>query len=847
MSPNRSRLARIAALLVLALPISTFAVVALASGEDASEASGAEAATRVKELTGRATAISNTYLLENGALETELFQVPVNYRDEAGNWISIDEELTELPSGAVTNGANSFDVLLPDDLNESPIRVSLDEEWVSERPVGVQTSSADLGQDGVASYSAEGGSADFEFTGLANGLKESIELMGPAAPSTYHFQVDASAGVVPALADDGSVAFRDQDDSLIAEMPAPFMVDDSGIQAPPAAIHYTLEDAEGNWELAIEADPDWLHAEDRSWPVVIDPSVTVPAPALDCIIATTSESEQCGTGGFSYLVSKANYPTSGPDTFARSLLRFNLSGIPSTASITSATIGLYSAKTASNVTKVDMYDVSRSWDKEVTWKYSSKKKPDWWEKEGGDYGKYLPTPASLTPAQRGGSQPGWWNFTSPDLPWLVQRQRGGYGVANSGFLLKQTDETPRVCCFERRVEWESSAGTNKPFLSVQYLSPASADSLVSSPTDGVKSAKRFVLTSAWDHSNVEGVKFQYRINDQPPPSDPKKPQIPTMPWTDIPTSQVIDGDSQTISWPIGVDIDDRKTEPLYWDPTSLIGTKADAKFQIRAVLSGSPGASGYTKPVEVELDRQQGGPKDAMTSMGPGSVDLLTGNFTIFRRDVSIPGFNSSLTFSRSISSADPSANPTGVLGPGWVPSSSVEVTDNTGWRSLKIESSTFQEEGEAFTYKWASLKGAGGSSYEFEEDEAGKFQTPPELAGNVLYRLSATEIAFTDPAGNRTVFSNNGAGDEYRRSQSPRPAEKATRPGWSMNCSPKVRDDCAESSHPMFQASPAQKKPRRPPPGAGSSSSPTSRPRNGVRQKAQVNAFQGSGTTPQA
>jgi RHS repeat-associated protein len=31
-----------------------------------------------------------------------------------------------------------------------------------------------------------------------------------------------------------------------------------------------------------------------------------------------------------------------------------------------------------------------------------------------------------------------------------------------------------------------------------------------------------------------------------------------------------------------------------------------------------------------------------------------------------------------------------------------------------------------------------------------------------VLYRLNSTEIAFTDPEGNRTVFSNNGAGNEY-------------------------------------------------------------------------------------
>ena len=46
-----------------------------------------------------------------------------------------------------------------------------------------------------------------------------------------------------------------------------------------------------------------------------------------------------------------------------------------------------------------------------------------------------------------------------------------------------------------------------------------------------------------------------------------------------------------------------------------------------------------------------GGPKDATASIGPGSVDLLTGNFSISKTDVSIPAFNSALEFSRTFSS----------------------------------------------------------------------------------------------------------------------------------------------------------------------------------------------------
>lgn len=731
----------------------------IASGEGDDDSTGASApepsATPIRELTDRRTATSRTFELSNGQLEARLYEVSVNYRNRVGDWKAIDEGLTRLPDGALANGANSFDVRLPEDLNEAPIRVTLGDEWVSEMPLGVETAAADLQQDGTASYPAAGGSAAFQFDGLANSLKESIELAGPASPSTYRFRIDASAGVVPRLAEDGSVAFRDRGGALVAEMPAPSMADSAGTQAPPSAIHYSLGGKKGgSWELAVEADPEWLQTEDRSWPVVIDPTVKVPSPALDCIIATTTENQMCGTAGYSYLTSKANYPSAGEDTFARTLLRFNPTpAIPANAYLTSATIGLYSAKTATNITRVDMYDVSRSWESGGTWRFwgnDHHTHPDKeWVTKGGDFGKYMPTPTSLTPAERGGSGAGWWSFSSPQLTWLVQRWLEN-AVPNNGVLLKLADETPRVCCFERRVEWESSAGIQKPYLSVQYIEPAPAGSKITSPSDGTKTAKRFLLTSAWEHSGVSGVTFQY-MTDQG--------------WREIPAGQVINDKNQTVTWPVAVEPADRETKPLYWDASSLTGTNTSAKLQIRALLTGSPGAGGYTKPVSAEVNKDTGGPKDATAPLGPGSVNLLTGNFSISRTDVSIPAFNSTLEFSRSFNSREAEVESTGVLGPGWKPASPVEEAGGSSWTKLVLKEETEEfEEGETFTYKWAELTHAEGGVLAFEDNGSGQYITPPEMSGYVLYRNPTTgNIEFTDPEGNRTVFSNFGSGgSEY-------------------------------------------------------------------------------------
>jgi RHS repeat-associated protein len=746
-------------LLVLILLI---AFSGLAVAEEASTPNP-EAAGEAVELPGKRTATSNTFELADGTLETQLFQTPVNYRDEDGDWQPIEQELQEAASGAVTNGDNSFDVYLPEDLDQAPIRVSVDDTWVSEAPIGLDTEPAELQADGTASYADDGAAASLDYVGLANGLKETINLRDSSAPASYHFKLEASAGVTPTLLEDGSVEFRDGDEEVVAEMPPPMMIDDVEAAAPEGAVHYSLKaDGPQRWQITVEADTQWLADPDRVWPVSIDPSLTVPMPELDCVLISVDQLSRCGSSGFSYLLDKANYPSSGPDEYGRSLLRFSLASIPKTAALTSATVGLYSAKTATNVTKVDMYDVSKIWTGGVTWGASDGKHA--WAAPGGEFGKYMPTPTSLTTAERGGTGPGWWNFSSPELTWLAQRWITK-AVPNNGLLLKLSNEVPHVCCFERRVEWESSASTNKPYLAVQYNLPASADSKVSSPTDGTKTAKRFILTSAWDHSNVEGVKFQYRISKKLPPREVGRPEIPGTPWADIPTGQVLDQSNQNVSWPIGVDIDDRSTEPLYWSAREVVGTTTPkSNIQVRAILSGAPGASGYTKPVEVEVDKVIGGTKDTTAPVGPGLVDLLTGNFTVSRGDVSIPGFNSSLSFSRSFSSAEANVNLTGVLGPGWQPSSPVEMSNAAGWQKLILESNTEEiSEGETETFEWASLKpGRGGAELRFDEDESGKFETPPEVSGTVLYRLNANEIAFTDPGGNRTIFSNNGSGNEY-------------------------------------------------------------------------------------
>ena len=246
---------------------------------------------------------------------------------------------------------------------------------------------------------------------------------------------------------------------------------------------------------------------------------------------------------------------------------------------------------------------------------------------------------------------------------------------------------------------------------------------------------------------MTGVTFQYKDNYYG--------------WTDIPANQVIDSNNQNVTWPYPVTgTGDRKSRPLYWNALeSVFPSEIEKKFQIRAVLSGDPGADGFTPPVEAEIQKMIGGPKDATASIGPGSVDLLTGNFSISKTDVSIPAFNSALEFSRTFSSRTSGAASNGPPRNRLRPSAPVEFAGGSAWASVVTQSLT--EEGE--TFKWAELSDPAGGVISFEEDEAGKFITPAEISGFALFRNTGTgNIELTDPDGNKTVFSNNGSGNVY-------------------------------------------------------------------------------------
>ncbi|HET7445015.1 MAG TPA: LamG-like jellyroll fold domain-containing protein [Solirubrobacterales bacterium] len=286
---------------------------------------------------------------------------------------------------------------------------------------------------------------------------------------------------------------------------------------------------------------------------------------------------------------------------------------------------------------------------------------------------------------------------------------------------------------------------------------APAGAKLTSPSDGTRSARRFKLAASWTNTGVKGVIFQYLY--------------PGKGWINLPAAKVTNAKGEAVKWPVAVKAGAQKSEPLYWDapdeekfPATVVG------FQMRAVLTAATGGGGFTDPAEVVLNRNLGGPKDAVANVGPGSVDLLTGNLSVGRTDAAISGF-SALEFARSFNSREPKAEEKGPLGPGWIPGAPVESAGESAWVSVKeVEETEFfeeeNEEGEIetvpYTYRYALVTGLEGVEVPFEIDGSGNYVTPPDLTGWSLVRLNGNEVALTESGGTRTVFYNGGAGSEY-------------------------------------------------------------------------------------
>jgi hypothetical protein len=161
---------------------------------------------------------------------------------------------------------------------------------------------------------------------------------------------------------------------------------------------------------------------------------------------------------------------------------------------------------------------------------------------------------------------------------------------------------------------------------------------VTSPTPEQRT-QRFLTLGAIGPPAATGVRFQYQLPG-------------TTIWTDIPTGQVTLAGAQVASWPVATVADAtaaRAPANLVWDVRATM-SNVDGPITVHAVLT-SDTSSWTTDAITATLDQKAFGDSYATDDIGPGSVSLLTGNYSVSATDASIAAWGSDATISRTFNS----------------------------------------------------------------------------------------------------------------------------------------------------------------------------------------------------
>ncbi|MBR5488527.1 MAG: DNRLRE domain-containing protein, partial [Firmicutes bacterium] len=116
-----------------------------------------------------------------------------------------------------------------------------------------------------------------------NSLKEYILVNQKQDSYHYDFLLNLE-NLVPEQKEDGRILLKDPEtEEAVYEIPAGYMTDAAGAYSEAVAMELMEGPAEGTWILRIAADYDWMNAEERVFPVQIDPTISHTLEADNCV------------------------------------------------------------------------------------------------------------------------------------------------------------------------------------------------------------------------------------------------------------------------------------------------------------------------------------------------------------------------------------------------------------------------------------------------------------------------------------------------------------------------------------------------------------------------------------
>jgi YD repeat-containing protein len=433
-------------LMLLVLVAAGFVGLALDGARSAADSSAGQDAPEVRRalddaladavpVASMATASSKTYRRPDGTFVTRVFA----QKADAAARLKATADGFEASAGEVDA---SFPATLAD-----PVRIGQGADWVS---LQLRDGAGQGQADGsTITYADALPSASLEYTVSSGAVGEEIHLSGDRAPSSFVFDVRASAGVRAEKERNGTISLTNADGQRVFGLsPSYAYADRSRQDTEPVDTESHVID--GGWRITLSVDPSWLDHALAGGPVTIDPTVYLNGATQDCALSSDTPS-------VSFCADSQLWVGYNGDHDHHTLVKWNLSAIPKDAVALWGDASLFQDGSAPAGAKwLSVHRMTQAWTNGASW--ATYDGTHAWSTPGGDFD---PTPAAT--AKVAAHQTGWtdWMVTSLVQHW-IDGSLPNYGVA------VQDKPSPQVVGEEDFFSTEGTGPSQAPELDIAW-------------------------------------------------------------------------------------------------------------------------------------------------------------------------------------------------------------------------------------------------------------------------------------------------------------------------------------------------------------------------------------------
>ena len=279
----------------------TVAMPVFAENEDVSVAENEENIQPeiISEITEKREENVKHFMLSDGSFVVAQYNNPVHYQADSGEWIDIDNTVTE--TDATTEQTELFgtdelyatkkavdNVVFAAKSNSSTLvsyeaidyPISLNYQSAKKSNIQIIENNEELTGDEAfltlpnvtqeVLYENVFTDVDLQYIVSPTGLKENIILKSKSAQNS--FTVNYNIGELTAEVIDEHTINLMADNEIVYTISAPYMVDSNGEKSEDVTLNVD-KNKNGKLRVNIVADSSWLQAEERAYPVTVDPAI----------------------------------------------------------------------------------------------------------------------------------------------------------------------------------------------------------------------------------------------------------------------------------------------------------------------------------------------------------------------------------------------------------------------------------------------------------------------------------------------------------------------------------------------------------------------------------------------